>query len=270
MSDRRQGATPVGPPGGRPPDGAGDHLNDDLCMEIVAGLVPRDARALLLAHADACPACEARLMLVAGDWESIRSRTDAQARAGGSGEAASSPMALQRPGRGVFRGSRILLPLALVAGLLVLILVRAPRPARLDEGPAYWLPATGELLKLRGAHSGEADSAFWSGLDAYEAHDFRKATTLLEASRAEGGLGDLRRLHLASLHVNTGGAAATLSLLKQIDMESLPMPWRDEAHWMEYLALVRLGHAAEAAERLDRMAQWPGRIGDLARERKSR
>lgn len=37
---------------------------------------------------------------------------------------------------------------------------------------------------------------------------------------------------------------------------------------MEYLARFHLKRTGEAAERLDKTAEWPSRIGDLARERK--
>ena len=189
-----------------PGDGPGAHLDDDLCTDIVAGLLAREALGRVLAHVDACPACETRLMAAAGDWEAIRSRAAAEGWPTVSRPAPSAQRHPDTTSPYAARRLRLLLPLALAAGVLLLLLVRLPRQPRQVEDLSYWIPATGELLKLRAGHAVDADSTFWVGLRAYEVHDIPAATALLSRAHAEGSLDDLRRLHLASLLVNAGRA----------------------------------------------------------------
>jgi hypothetical protein len=69
--------------------------------------------------------------------------------------------------------------------------------------------------------------------------------------------------------VNARRAEEALELLKKIEIDYLPLPWRDDASWLEYLDLVTLGRSKQADGRLEAMSQRPGRIGDLARERRA-
>lgn len=269
--DRQDDASPPKPVAPEIDAEAMDHLDDDVCTDVAAGLVAPAKLKLILSHVDACPECERRLMAAAGDREFIRSKAEAEGWAGAHGNASvSSRQAPAQSARSVtrlLRNPRFALPLALAAGLLIFFLARpSDVPPRADLAP-YWIPATGELLKLRSAHPSDADSLFWAGLGAYERHDTAHALALLEASRAGGGLDDLRALHLASLLINAGRAGETLKLLKELEIDTLPMPWREDASWMEYLALIRLRRTDEAAARLKLMATWPGRVGDLARGR---
>lgn len=239
-----------------------EHIDEDLIIDLVAGLVQGRERDRLLDHIGACRSCEECLIAAGGDWEAIRSNPAPE----GWRERGRDPVlpGLEDPGRRVIRRMiRLSIPLSLAAAILVLVVTRIPKsPA---ENPTFWIPATGEILKLRGAHSTDADSTFWLGLNAYERHDVRTATARLKDAKASGGMEDLRRLHLASLLVNSGQGREAMDILTALEIEFLPLPWREDAGWIEYLALVELGQYGEADRRLAEMATWPGRIGQMAR-----
>ena len=59
-----------------------DHLDDSRCADLVVGLLPMDEREHALAHAAACPRCEAVLRAHVGATE--RAWMDAPGRAPGS------------------------------------------------------------------------------------------------------------------------------------------------------------------------------------------
>lgn len=241
------------------------HLTRDTCMDLVTGLLPEPARGAALDHLRACPTCEARFRHVGADYEGVRARpAPAGWRRDTAPEEAPTPVHLTpRPARSYLR---IALPLALAAALFLVARAWWPRPAPPRAGAeGYWIPITGELQQLRAPGGEESDSTFWNGLAAYQAHDTARARALLEAARTPGGYDDLRRLYLASVLLNAGQATEALALLDVLRIETLPMPWREDATWMKYRALAALRRDTEADALLRRMAAWPGRVGDLAR-----
>ena len=239
------------------------HLDADTLTELVLRLAAEDVVAHAIAHAGECAVCEARLRETVGDLESFRARwaampdleaAPADARARLSLAPQHRPFAL-----------RWAIPLAAAAALMVVVLTRPPGGVRSREASPYWIPATTDVRVLRDAHRDAADSSFWAGLEAYESHDADRARALLGVAHATGGLEELRRLYLSSSLLNAEHAEASLRLLGTLSPDDLPMPWRQDARWMTYQALVRLHRGAGADSLLDVMAAWPGHVGDLAR-----
>lgn len=241
------------------------HLARDTCMDLVTGLLPEPARAAALDHLRACPACEAVFREVGADYEGVRARP---APAGWGRDTA--PVDAPAPVRPVPHPTRmflrVALPLALAAAIFLVARTWWPHSAPPRAGAeGYWIPITGELQQLRAPGGDESDSTFWNGLTAYQAHDTARAQALLESARTAGGYDDLRRLYLASVLLNAGQPGDALALLDGLGIDTLPMPWREDATWMKYRALAALRRDPEAEALLRRMAAWPGRVGDLAR-----
>lgn len=268
---------PSGTPGKTPPPDdpetrpggfeACGHLDEDDCIDLVAGLVPAARRSRMLDHAGGCAACERRLLTAGADLESLRSKPAPAGWAVPTSNGSPAPRALEPPIPIMPRRSvvRFAIPLALAAALVVVLLRTIPGKERGPVPRPYWMSTSGDLQRLRSAHGSDADSLFWQGLAAYESHDAGRAVKLLTDAQATGGLNDLRRLYLASALVNRGEARAALDLLEALRIEQLPMPWRDDARWMKYQSLVQLRRSAEARQLLDQLAEQPGRVGGMAR-----
>ncbi len=241
-----------------------EHLDEAAFTDIVAGTASKKFVDQAFAHIRNCPRCEMRLLEASGDLETCRAKpapsgwgmpVRARSKTGLGG--------LVWPPRRRL-DFRLAIPLALAAMLLVMLRIGLPRRHPSETHP-YWIPATGELHQLRGAHSWDADSTFWQGLDAYEAHNTGRAAELLQDAKTTGGLEDLRRLYLASSLINAGQGQHALQLFDELKIEDLPAPWRADAYWMKFQVLAGLNRSAEAEKLLDEMVAWPGRVGDLAR-----
>src|SRR6185436_5887575 len=179
------------------------HLDDAQCADLVLRLVPPGERELALAHAAACPACEARLRVhvSAADraaTESLLRRDPAVADTGRpqdplarlpvpslpleserfvlSGRAirtAPAARAARRswPRVGWWRDARVL-TVAAAAGFLVAIAWPLLGRGTLDSRP-IWLPSAHETVRTREGES--EDPRLAAGLAAYEARDLEAA-----------------------------------------------------------------------------------------------
>ncbi len=243
----------------RTPPGAGPHLSEDRCLDIVAGLASSSALEEALRHARVCPECDERLRRCAADFEALRAR-----EARGEAAPADVPSPPARPSW-TWTDPRVWAPLAAAAALVALFFLRPHAPSRPEEA-ARWIAVDRDLVLTRGDANG-ADSLFRAGLEAYERHDAAAAARLLAASHATGGEEDLRRLYLASALVTASRPAEALAVLDDLRPASLPEPWRSEGLWVRYLALDRAGRRDEAAAELRELADAPGAIGSMARER---
>ena len=202
------------------------HLDDHACADLVLGLLPPGERAEQLAHAAACPECEARLRAHAATAE--RAAYDRPRPA---------PARLPR----VRRHALVLAAAAALAVVLALPLLRlrAPGPA----GPPL-LPAPGEPVRTREG-SGE-DPHLTAGLAAYARHDLATAERELAAARPAGGAEPMRRIYLADVRLARGDAAGAASLLRGLAWLSVPEPWRRDAARLYARALRGSGNGVTA------------------------
>ena len=239
------------------------HLDAETLTELVLGLAAEDVVARAIAHAGECAVCEARLRETVGDLESFRARGAVLPDLAAAPADSRARRALALPRRPF--ALRWAIPLAAAATLMVVVLTRPPGGVRPRETSPYWIPAATDVQVLRDVHHDDADSSFWAGLEAYESHDADRTRSLLEKAHATGGLEEMRRLYLSSSLLNAAHAEESLRLLATLSPDELPMPWRQDARWMTYEALLRLHRGAGADSLLDVMAAWPGHVGDLAR-----
>lgn len=238
----------------------GFHLDDDTCVDLAAGLIGDDEAARLLDHAAGCPECEERLRRAVAGFESVRA---AGAPARGAGGARRLPTA---PARRRFVGSQRALGVvvaALVVVVAAVLWMAGPFHRAGHNAIVYWLPAASEFRSLRSAAG--ADSAFWSGLDAYDARNTAEAARQLRSAQTSGAYEDLRQIYLASALSLTGHHADALTVLDSVAPDALPDQWRARALWIRYVCLDALDRDAQARMLLRELAALPGPIGDRAR-----
>ncbi len=217
--------------------GGATHLDDDGCLDLVAGLLSAPEREAALAHAETCEACAARIVRWAGYQECARlGRTEESI----GKEPAFAPVSPDGRRRRVVSWRRTALWwLPLAAGFLLWLGREPSRPPATSTPASHaapWIaqhPAWRRLREGTGGKSAPAGAAVPEALrQAIRHYDARRpaaAARLLAASRFTGGAEDLRVLYLASCLVHMDRPAEAENLLETLDIGSLPPPWRDAA-----------------------------------------
>ncbi|MBI5168432.1 MAG: hypothetical protein HZA61_02990 [Candidatus Eisenbacteria bacterium] len=213
------------------------HLSDALCADLVLGLLEGLERERALEHTRTCVECEDRLRAHAAASE--------RAQADWAAKISATPVAL-RP--------RFALPLpaifaAAAALVAVLSLPLVMRQGSREELAPQWLPASGDVVRLRG--EGAPDTHLTAGLAAYEARDLDTAERELKAARAEGASETLRRLYLGHVLVARGRAQEAAAVLGDVRWWEVPEPWRQEGArtWAQALRTVGDFARADSVER---------------------
>lgn len=237
--------------------GAGVHLDDDRCADLVLGLLPVAERVTAFAHVAACPECEARLLAHAS--ASHRGRAEWLTRALGSPDrAVSRPSIAPLPGTGdgapprpgpsprtARWGWRDRRTLTLAAAAAFVVLIGWPLMRTTPPGPAGpWLPAAGEPLHSRAGAA--EDPRIARGLAAYDARDLATADQELSSARATGSTEELRRLYLGHVKLERGDASGSAVLLRTLEWRMIPEPWRRDGVRVLIQALRANGLAASA------------------------
>jgi len=280
---------------------ASPHIDEGMCTDILNGLVSLERAREALVHIRICPACESQFQLMAADVESLRASSLPQRSADGkfvlapgspSGQAPGEEQIRQSPrsqpaprhaARGSMSGLRgaleawrtlpmrparsmraMVLGAAAIAVVVAVVLGR--RPPSSDD-LIYWIPPGREMILVRSGDDNASTHELLAGIHAYEARHLGEAIRILRAAPAADVEDDLRRLYLASALVLDKKHAEALEALGDLDPRTLPQPWRDEIQWVHYIALTGTHQESAARELLDRLAERPGAIGDLARER---
>jgi len=178
----------------------------DLVLDFGAGLLDEAERADVVARCRRDPAFEALLRQHLGDAEAALLDRRMVRRSNWS------------------RWLRFGAPLA--AAAVVVIAVTTMRPGRNEGSQEYWIQIPWQATVSRG----EADAeALQAGIEAYESRDLEHAIELLEPLRLQNGQEDLRRLYLASALLLSGQAQRGRRMLEELNVETLPRPWREEA-----------------------------------------
>lgn len=205
------------------------HLSESRCADLVLGTLTPSERSAALAHAERCPACEARL----------RAHTAASARAELAARERFAPVG---PPRSIVFPARAWIAVAAAAALIAVVgLPTWFQPARLE--PQRWLPTPGADIRLR---EGEHDAHLEAGLAAYARRDLKQARHELAQARVTGGAETARRLYLSNTLLALDEPDEALSLLLSVDFSTVPEPWQEEALWSLQLAYRRTGQATRA------------------------
>lgn len=122
----------------------------------------------------------------------------------------------------------------LVAASLGFLLWGRPTP----PPEAFWIPV--DVSRTTTRSSGPDSQSFRQAMQFYSDHDLDQAIAALQAVDAEGSSFDLRNLYLASAYWNSDRVNECCRVLGNIDVESLPYPWRDYARELQRLVRERL------------------------------
>lgn len=234
-----------------------EHVNEDWLINLLNDLLKADEKRAGLAHLQDCPECEAHFQRLARDRERL--------------VAAPGPRFVD--GRIVFKEQRQApVPwrrkwfggVSAAAAAILLFLGGAWWQARTDV-LEYWLPVGQPEALLRSSPPSQQAENFLAGLEAYRARDARRALELLRNAQVEDDEASLRDLYIASALVLSESYAEADSVLRHLDVSTLPQPWRRQAQWVHYISLRKTGQSRMALKILEKLIDEPGEIGELAR-----
>jgi len=229
---------------------SGMHLSEDRLIDLARDLVPPHERDGLIAHIEACAACEARFLATCREAELLELR--------------GLPPALRaQPRRGFVWAA------AAAAAILAAALLGGAFLRQRGDDLEPWLPVDSERVMLRSLPSTADNEAFLEALEAYARHDSGRVVELLRG-RALPPQYEFLGLFLASAQVRENDCEAALATLERLDIDTLPQPYRDRARWERYLALKHVERGAEARELLTLLASHPGELRDRAEAELSR
>lgn len=242
------------------------HINEDTCTDIVTGLLPASDVARVLDHVRDCADCEAMLRAHVTDFESFRASAHAAAPAAERQARLTAATETVRAPGGGFNWRAVAQPLGIAAAAVFVIAVVLPILRTSPPPPTYWIPSDREFVEVRSpGHT--ADEAFYSGVRAYRARDIDGAIELLSGADVSGSYETLRVVYLASALTLVGAHEDALSVIDALSLARVPEPWRSEARWIQYIALVGVGETGRAGDLLLELSQLEGAIGQLARDR---
>ena len=219
------------------------HLSDDRLIDLAAGLVAADERRELLAHVASCAPCEARFRATCAEAERARLPREA---------------ARIRP-RWTWAAAGI--AAALLATAFLIPLLRAPAS---PEPAAYWLPVEAEAVDLRAAPADRDAALFAEAAAAYRAHDAARVVALLRGRTIPESQDPLKLLYASAL-VKTGAHEEARATLEDLQIDTLPQPFRDRAKWLMVGALRAGSHDADAAPLIRDLAGREGEFAGAAR-----
>ena len=227
------------------------HVSGDHLIDLARGLVDRDRRAADLAHLRACEACERRFRDVCRESEILDLERTVGARA--------EP----RPRRWRVAWVVSAAAAAALAFVAVFQLTGGGPTDHLD----YRLPVQAEPLILRSLPDRADTASLLAAVEAYGRDDFRRVTQLLDGRELHDELDFLNLFHASAL-VWTGRDADAETVLGRLNIETLPLPYRDRARRILYVALRRGGKNAEADRIVRELAEEEGggEFGGWARD----
>lgn len=256
------------------------HVTEEICVDLLGGLLTEEERTFVLAHLGACPTCEGRFQEIYADRE--RALTLGVVRRGEDGRlvleereipeeeapaAGRGPIDAIRERFGSFRLPRYRLAGALAtAAVGVLIVFTALQLGPPDGLDPHRLPGRMDDLQYRSAVEHSRDVDLGAGLEAYADQDLDRAVELLQKADVDGVSAIIRNLYLANALAEQGDYRDACDLLKDLPLHRVPDPWGSEASWTLYVSLRRSGQEQSADSLLRLLIDHPGEVGERARE----
>lgn len=255
------------------------HMNEDMCIDLLSGLLKEEQSKTLLNHIRRCPSCEQIFQTAAAGFETARSRGEPSKDSRGQwafqqiNDISDEKISIRRKSSSWRDFFKILSPAraALLLGasaavIAALIFLNIHRDYN-QEALEYWIPDDRAILTPRSG-SGNTDQMFWNGISAYNARDLDSAVKFLRISNARNSYDNLRDIYLASALSLRGKYKEALRIITSINLTHMPEPWRSETGWIRYIALSKTNRNEEAQKILDQLAELENDIGVQARERK--
>lgn len=271
-------------PAPAPGNGSADHLDEDVLLDLIHGLLSPPRREQAIAHAAGCLRCGRLLQERVAERERLRARRRLRRTPGGKLEVdlltsqavGGSRIPLQVDESNLRRRwqgplDRLRSPrvrgvgFALIGAALAALAILWPRreTPRIDP-PLFWIEApqrAGVLATLRGPGGDENLAALAAGVEAYERHDVETAIRVLREAECAESFDIYRRVYLASALAHRGDHAEALALLRDLPLAVIPDEWGREGRWTMLVCLQALGRSA-SADSLSRLLAAEG--GEIA------
>lgn len=250
----------------------GQHLDEDICLDLLHNLLPPAERDEVLAHIGVCPACESLLKERAAQYERLRARGVPETAIAGQaaeepvGESATHALRIRAAVLTVAR--RRLFQLAGVAAValaVVLSLWPAYRAPVMVASEVYLLKTGIRDVRLRGAIDAASAEQLAAAVEAYGNLDFEAAVKILRRLELPRGFEDFRKIYLGSSLAWMERYSEAVDALETVDIETIPEPWSGEAGWTHYVALKKSGDPVRADSLLVILTRYDGDVGDRAR-----
>jgi hypothetical protein len=267
------------------PGGSTGHLNEDLCLDLIHGLLSRRAADQVMDHAASCAACEEMLRMQAARMERLRSSEvysrladrdlprDAEQwlASSRSREDLSGTARPLRETTLIARLKRRLMyrhGLPYAAGLVaataaVLLLVWPAAHRSPDVADLTWMPSATIIFNRGDGSSSSRDLE--DALTFYGKHDLNTSIRLLEHADATGQSDVIRRIYLGNALAHQQRYGEAIQILRSLSAEPIGEPWGGEMRWTLLVSLRESGGTASADSLLAILSKEPGEIGERAR-----
>lgn len=231
------------------------HFSENTCLDLLGGFLADTERNAAVAHLESCAECERLFMEWAAYRERLRSRPVAQA------------VVVRSSGRFRRLLSQSMWAAAALGVAAAIVLVVSWRPFATTPEPLepHSLPTLRDRVQHRNSRLNWPEDLA-EAIGAYDASDDQRVVELLGEQRFDEPWEARRRIYLASASARLGRFAVAAEILRDVDFDTVPDPWRGEAVWTLYVALRRCGNDREAIDVLQRLAAEKGEFGERARE----
>jgi hypothetical protein len=281
------------------------HVDPDVCVDLLHGLLDPAMERQVLIHLTACPTCESLLKECVAGRERLRATRTIQrlpsgeiviGRAGNPetfdpafdhasrlGPLGQVLAGLRRPPTQSWRAFAG--ALATVAAVLLVAYWVGPRSVT-GPFPVTPLPVSFDAPHLLACKPSAEDPRLHDGLSAYAVGDYARASEYLAGARGPAGesratapggaamggggcgeaeLENYRLVYLGSALALSGRYRAAASVLRPVMRRVIPDPWGSNAAWTLHESLRRSGQEQSADSLLRVLAGELGPDGDRAR-----
>lgn len=252
------------------------HLDGDMLLNLMFGLLSEAEEQPAFAHLEACPSCAQALQTLCARHERTRAggapRFVRDGQLVRAGEPAAAKMIAASFKRAVALLRRPTLAIAGAVAVAILVVAVWPRltpevagpPGRGPAGGVGWL-TTRDVGRQGGETGAEQMTEFNAAIRAYESRDLPRALELLTTARVPENVDAYRRVLLGSTLALSGRhAEASRVLLGAVEPE-LRDPLRLEAYQTLFATLLLSGRRATADSLLYALENHPGQLGGWAR-----
>ena len=211
------------------------------------------AAGALQRHVAQCRNCEDAFLTIVRDRELIRSR-----KAPVPSELSNTLPVRQRSRRRRLPGIAAGVALAAVLALTLQL-------TSTSSAPDYWISQNYfEGKHQRNGHDSEARQAMLNAYRQHNAKEVLRNYSKLKASPARPEVFLIPTILAASAELNAGRPERALDYIHSLDRQFIPMPWKEEALWIQYLGHSRLDQDKDACRALERVVDEGGGKAEAA------
>jgi hypothetical protein len=248
------------------------HLDEDLCMDLLNGLLPAEEVQRTLAHMDECPSCEAFVRARVSELERSRSQIEevrdrlkmvADRKRGAEGSFLDRFFAELRRS---LRRRPVQVGAALAAVIIAVLLILPQLQQSPYEPELIVLPDISADLRFRADDESPFSIEFTSGLRAYNRGDFPDAVGILKKARATDAYAAIKDVYLGSALAWCGRYEEAVNILRPLSSEVLPELWDKGFRWTYLVALYQTGHSSIADSLAQLLAAEEDAFGERARQ----